>query len=83
MSDFAKVVGGSVFVASFIFLVPILGVLFGAFAGWVVGLFFAETILGFLSRMGMDIAGLAMWQVGAALGFIGGFFKATLSTKGK
>lgn len=83
MSDFAKVVGGSVFVASFIFLVPILGVLFGAFAGWVVGLFFAETILGFLARMGMDIAGLAMWQVGAALGFIGGFFKATLSTKGE
>lgn len=81
MSDLAKVVGGAVFVASFIFLVPVLGVLFGAFAGWVVGLFFAETILGFLSRIGMDTAGFAMWQVGAALGFLGAFFKATLKTQ--
>jgi hypothetical protein len=47
--------------------------LVGAFAGWVVGLFFSETILGFLAAFG--ITGFKMWQIGASLAFIGSFFK--------
>jgi len=56
-------------------LAPLLGVLFGAFAGWIVGWFFEATILGFFEQIG--IKGLAMWQIGMSLGFIGGFFKST------
>jgi ABC-type uncharacterized transport system permease subunit len=58
-----------------IFLAPLIGALLGAFSGWVVGWFFSETILTFMAALG--IKGLAMWQIGMGLGFIGGFFKAS------
>ena len=51
----------------------------GAFSGWFVGLFFEETILGILSSLG--VSGFSMWQIGAFLGFVGGFFRMTNSTK--
>jgi hypothetical protein len=62
-----------------VLVMPMLGVLFGAFSGWVVGLFFSETILGFLARVGVDVDGLALWQVGAAMGFLGGFLKTSIT----
>ncbi len=58
---------------------PIIMALVGAFSGWVVGWFFSETILGFFAALG--IKGLAMWQIGLSLGFIGGFFKETRAVK--
>lgn len=61
------------------FIAPIIGVLIGAFMGWVVGLFFTASILDFLARIGVDVAGLALWQVGAAMGFLGSFLRATVS----
>ena len=60
---------------TFLFFAPVLGVLIGAFSGWVVGLFFSQTILSFLAVLG--ITGFKMWQIGAALGFIGSFFRST------
>lgn len=58
------------------FLLMCLGnTVIGAAIGWAVGLIFSETIFGFLSRAGFDVSGLAMWEVGAALGFIGYFFR--------
>lgn len=71
--------GGVVVGISLFFFLPLLGALIGAFSGWVVGWFFSETILGFLAAFG--IKGLAMWQVGVSLGFIGGFFRATMINK--
>lgn len=62
------------FVVGLIFI-PLLSVLLGAFAGWVVGWFFAETILTFFEQIG--ITGLEMWQIGMALGFISGYFRST------
>jgi len=58
-----------------IFFAPLLGIVFGAFAGWVVGLFFPHT----LDLVGQRIFGEAIpaWQLGAALGFVGAFFKST------
>lgn len=61
------------------FIAPVLGTLIGAFMGWVVGLFFGETILAFLAAVGVKTAGLAMWQVGAAMGFLGSFLRTTVS----
>lgn len=62
-----------------LFIMPLIGVLFGAFAGWVVGLFFHDTIMTFLLSVGVDVSNLTMWQIGASLGFIGAFFKSTLT----
>lgn len=53
-------------------ILPVISTLFGAVIGWFVGLFFGKAILGILACVG--IKGFSMWQIGAALGFIGGFF---------
>jgi hypothetical protein len=58
-----------------LFLLCLANTLLGAFSGWIVGLVFSDTILGFLSRIGVDTQNLSMWQIGAALGFIGSFFR--------
>ncbi len=63
-------------VFALIILFPLIGVLAGAFVGWVVGLFFEETVMGFFARAGFDTAGYAMWQLGASLGFVSAFFRA-------
>lgn len=78
-----KFVGLLMAFAGLVFVMPLVGVLFGAFAGWVVGLFFAETVLGFLARIGVNTAGLAMWEVGAAMGFLGGYLKTSIKSKSK
>ncbi len=54
------------------FLLAAFSTLFGAVLGWFVGLFFGKAILGVLACIG--IKGFSMWQIGATLGFIGGFF---------
>jgi len=62
-----------------LFVLPLVGVCVGAFAGWVVGLLFPGTV----GLVGSAIAGgavLPSWQVGAILGFVGGFFKARVTT---
>jgi len=68
------VIGGLILAIGLLFLAPLLGALMGALSGWVVGWFFTETVTLFLAAFG--IKGLAMWQIGLSLGFIGGFFKA-------
>ena len=75
------ILGGTVAVIALLLVLPLLGALGGAFSGWVVGWFFSETILGFLAALG--IKGLAMWQIGMSLGFIGGFFKAVQTNNNK
>ena len=74
-----KAIVNLLLVALFMFLGCILGTLFGAFAGWVVGIFFGETILSFFAAIG--ITGFKMWQIGASLGFIGGFFKSSTNVR--
>jgi hypothetical protein len=55
----------------------ILGPLVGALSGLIVGIFFSTPILNVLSAMGIE--GVSMWQLGAFLGFVGGFFKAVVA----
>lgn len=61
-----------------LFVAPLLGIVFGSLAGWVVGLFFSETILGMAAAVG--VTGFEMWQIGAALGFISMFFRVANAT---
>ena len=76
MEDAGKAVGAILGLAALIFLMPLIGVLVGAFAGWVVSLFFDATMRAFFGPLGLGH--LEVWQIGAALGFIGGFFKTTV-----
>lgn len=80
MDTTLKVLGGTFAVLILLFLAPLLGVLGGAFGGWVVGIFFTDLIIGTLARFGVDTAGLAVWHLGAFLGFVGGFFKTYTAT---
>lgn len=58
--------------AMFISLMTILTIiLFGAFAGWFVGLLIGKTVLGLLAVVG--ITGFKMWQIGAFIAFVGTF----------
>lgn len=66
-----------------VFFFVILVTLMGAVAGWVVGLFFEQTILSTLARFGVNVGGLTMWQLGATLAFVGSFFKTYSNTKAK
>lgn len=59
----------------------ILGTLFGAIGGWIVGLFFGTTILKVGALYGLH--GVTMWELGATLGFVGSFFKSSVAAKGK
>lgn len=60
-----------------VFVLVILGTFFGGVAGWIVGLFFTDIIMDTLNRIGVDTMGMSMWQLGATLGFVSGFFKTT------
>ena len=60
-----------------IIVLAILGTFFGGVAEWIVGLFFTVTIMTTLARFGVDVYRMSMWQLGATLGFISGFFKAS------
>jgi uncharacterized membrane protein len=65
-------------IVALVLLLPIVGTCIGAFCGYVVGLVFPEAIIDTLSRLGMRTQGLEMWQLGACLGFIGGFFRTSV-----
>jgi hypothetical protein len=81
MDTLVKVAGGIVLSVSGIFFFVVLGTLMGAFSGWVVGLFFSDTILGIANQLG--IKGIAMWQFGAFMGFVGGFLKTKVTAEVK
>jgi hypothetical protein len=80
MTDFITAV---LIAIALVVLASVGGALFGGLSGWIVGFFWTDPILDFLRRFGVDVQGLTVWQIGVSLGFMGGFFKATLTTKGK
>jgi hypothetical protein len=54
-------------------VLPGLSAAFGAFAGWTVGLVFGDTMRAGQIALGIKPP-LEPWQIGALLGFVGGFF---------
>ena len=79
MKFFSNAMTGIVLISLILFFAIVLSTAGGALAGWIVGLFFADTILGIFASLGVQ--GFAMWQLGAFLGFVGGFFKSTATIK--
>lgn len=77
MDEIAKTFGGIALVMGGVFLFVILGTLLGGIAGWTVGLFFSDTILGIAAQLG--IKNVTMFQLGAFLGFVGGFLKTKVT----
>ena len=79
MNKFAESVVSSLGRVLLVLVLVTCGALSGGVSGWIVGLFFTETILGTLSAVG--ISGVTMWQLGVTLGFVSGFFKSVKITK--
>lgn len=73
-----QVVLALAFAFALLFVAPLIGVVIGAFAGWVAGLFFPGTIGAVATVLSNGLI-VAPWQIGAALGFVGGFFKTHVS----
>lgn len=74
----------AVFIAAALMMIGgILGTLLGGFSGWLVGFFWEAPIMDFLRRFGVNTSGLSCWQIGVALGFMGGFFKTSVPSSSK
>lgn len=61
---------------------PLLGTFIGTFVGAIVGFVYPNTFAAVFTAAGFPaLAALPLWQVGGALGFIGGFFRSHLKTE--
>ena len=78
----AKAIGSALLVVAAFFLGPLLSALFGAFIGWVVGIFpTGEWVVSGAGDLGLQIDRANLWRIGSALGFFGAFFRSTLQEK--
>ncbi len=77
MDAFVKVVGGIVLGFGGLFLIILMGTLCGGVAGWTVGLVFVDTMVEIKQWLGVSVTN---FELGAMLGFVGGFFRGRVST---
>ena len=75
MEKVFALIGVVVAVVVLVLALPLAGTAGGALAGWIVGWFYGQEITLFFE--GLGVKGLTPSQIGAVLGFVGGFFKAT------
>lgn len=71
MEKSLAVLGNAVFVAATVFIVVILSTAIGGFVGWCTGLVFPHTLGHIAALLGLN----EPYQVGAAAGFVGSFFR--------
>ena len=64
-----------------VFIAPLIGVVFGGLSGFIVGLFFNDPVLNLLIAVVPALNGYSLTQIGATLGFVGGFFRSSVATK--
>ena len=83
MAKFIGVVLTAIIMIPLLILGAVFGVLGGAFGGWIVGFFFPHTFGAWLQYFGLPrgLGQIEPWQVGAMLGFVGGFFRASVTSK--
>lgn len=78
METFLKIFGAAAAILLLaLFLIP-LGTLMGAVTGSIVGYFFGATLLPVFAKIGLG--GFTMGQIGAFFGFVGAFFRSSLTT---
>lgn len=79
MKDLTEGIAGLLLAGLILLCYPLIGVVAGAFSGWVVGSVFPNTILILSTTLfGKALAG---WQLGACLGFVGAFLKTKVYSK--
>lgn len=76
MQALAAILGATILIAVAIFVGCLAGAAVGALAGWIVGLVFDESMIHFAKMLGTTAE---PYQIGAILGFIGGFFRPAVS----
>ncbi len=81
MNDFARIIGATLFISATLLVLAPLNALLGAFAGWSVSLFFGDSILNTLRSVGLP-TDVSMWQLGAAMGFVGSFLRTSVTQRG-
>ena len=72
------VILGAVAIAAILFVAVILGTLVGGIVGWVVGLVFPFVIVTLNTLTGLTLTG---FEMGAVLGFVGSFFRTSVTKK--
>jgi hypothetical protein len=65
-------------IAGLLFVAVILSTLIGGIVGWIIGLVFPYVIATLNTLTGLTLTG---FEMGAALGFVGSFFKSTTTVK--
>lgn len=75
MQSFTTFIFASIGIASLLFVVILTGTLFGGIAGWVIGLVFPYVIASLNTVLGLTLTG---FEMGALLGFVGGFLSTTV-----
>lgn len=69
-----------VFIA-ILFVAPLLGVVFGAFSGWLISCFFNDPVHNVVVSLLPSLAQYTLAEIGAGLGFLGGFFRSVTTQK--
>jgi len=74
------VILGAVAIAALLFVAVLLGTLIGGIVGWIVGLGFPFVIVTLNTMTGLT---LTAFEMGAVLGFVGSFFKTSVTKESK
>lgn len=77
MNAFLSALGAALLIVVMLFFGCIAGAMFGALGGWVVSL----TPFGDWIKHVLDNPNYTLTELGCLLGFVGGFFRTTVSTK--
>lgn len=76
----AVVLGAAVMIAAILFVAVLLGTLIGGIVGAIVGMVFPFVIVTLNTLTGLTLTG---FEMGAVLGFVGSFFKTSVTKESK
>jgi len=79
MDKLALVVLGMLGVGVLLLVGSLVGAFFGMIGGWIVGWAFDETMQKLLVNV-LGLKDVVMWELGAMMGFVGGFIRSSTSS---